>query len=94
MIGRRAMVAGSVLALAGSGPRPRAARAAEQLFLPQGLPGRRLRNRHASGLAGQEAADQVVLPSAKLRNAARAFHLGIHAERVLLRSLPPGPNPG
>jgi DMSO/TMAO reductase YedYZ molybdopterin-dependent catalytic subunit len=38
MINRRAMVAGSVLALAGSGTLARAGRAAEKSFLPQGLP--------------------------------------------------------
>jgi DMSO/TMAO reductase YedYZ molybdopterin-dependent catalytic subunit len=38
MINRRAMVAGGVLALAGSGPLARAGRTAEKSFLPQGLP--------------------------------------------------------
>src|ERR1700731_216513 len=38
MISRRAMVAGGVLALAGSGQFARAGRAAEKSFLPQGLP--------------------------------------------------------
>jgi DMSO/TMAO reductase YedYZ molybdopterin-dependent catalytic subunit len=38
MISRRAMVAGGVLALAGSGPRQRATHAAGRSFLSQGLP--------------------------------------------------------
>ena len=38
MISRRAMVAGGVLAVAGSGPLLHAARAAENSFLPRGLP--------------------------------------------------------
>src|SRR3984893_17235114 len=38
MISRRAMVAGGVLVLAGSGQFARAGRAAEKSFLPQGLP--------------------------------------------------------
>ena len=38
MISRRAMVAGGVHAVAGSGPLLHAARAAENSFLPRGLP--------------------------------------------------------
>ena len=67
------------MALAGSVPLSRAARAAEKSFLPPGLP-EGVTYCHARGATRQEAADQTVLSSAKLRNAAVIFHLGIYAE--------------
>ena len=88
MITRRAMVAGGALRFGrfksvfargiGGG---KAAPAA-------GVAGGRLRYRDARGLARQEAADQALLSSAQLRDAALAFRLGIHAEQLLLRALP------
>ena len=88
MITRPAMVNGGALALAGSRPFLRAASAAGKTAPGAGAAGGRLRYRDARGLARQEAADQAVLSSAQLRDAALAFRLRIHAERLLLRALP------
>ena len=89
MINRRAMLAGGALALAAaSRVVARRGRAPEASFLPQGLPEASTIPPSGSA-AGQKAADQTLLSSAQLRNAAFSFRVGIHAQQVLLRSLSP-----
>ena len=89
MISRRALIAGGALALAGSASPARLVQAADKSFLPQGLPEGVYDTAALEALPGKKPLIKLVLSSAELRNAALVFHVGIYAERFLLRPLSP-----
>jgi len=82
MISRRAMIACGVAAVAASAPLSRTVRAAEKPFLPPGLPEGVYDTATLEALPGKKPLIKPILPTAKLRNAALSFHLGIHGERA------------